>query len=96
MESETLSLFLYLIHNLINHQMQMPRGDLGSAQSFVPPVLRVRPASHSPVETGARNSCTTLNSEIVDDNSTDVVDPEAVVMQESPRLYQDYGREPRA
>ncbi|XP_046412953.1 calcium permeable stress-gated cation channel 1 isoform X1 [Neodiprion virginianus] len=76
-------------------KMQTPRGDLGTAQSFIPPVLRVKPISNSPVETGVQNSTATLSSEIVDDLSNVPVDPNMVVMQESPRLYQDYGREPR-
>lgn len=76
-------------------KMQAPRGDLGTAQSFIPPVLRVKPEIDSPVETGPRNSNATLNSEIVEDHMETSAEPNFVIMQESPRLYQDYGREPR-
>ncbi|XP_012266710.1 calcium permeable stress-gated cation channel 1 isoform X2 [Athalia rosae] len=67
-------------------KIQGPRGDLGAAQSFVPPVLRIKPRLHSPVETAVQNSTTTISSDAAEDNSISVsTDPNSVALQESPR-----------
>ncbi|XP_015604839.1 CSC1-like protein 2 [Cephus cinctus] len=69
-------------------KVQAPPRDLATGQSFIAPVLRKKFTYGSPVETistGGSNS--ELSSPVARSSNLDV--------EESPKLYQNYGRQPR-